>query len=71
MTDGLVLIHAFPLDARMWEAQRLGPRTIAPDLPGFGMAPAGGPTMTMADASVRCLQAAEEWAEWTTKSEER
>ena len=59
MTDGLVLIHAFPLDARMWEAQRLGSRTIAPDLPGFGMAPLGGPTMTMADAAARCLQAAD------------
>ena len=53
MTDGLLLIHAFPLDARMWEAQRLGRHTIAPDLPGFGMAPAGGRTMTMADAAAR------------------
>lgn len=59
MTDGLVLIHAFPLDARMWEGQRLGPRTVAPDLPGFGMAPAGGSTMTMAAAATRCLEVAD------------
>jgi len=59
MTDGLVLIHAFPLDARMWEGQRLGPRTIAPDLPGFGMAPPVGASMTMAAAAARCLEAAD------------
>ena len=39
MSDGLVLIHAFPLDSRMWEGQRLGSHTVTPDLPGFGMAP--------------------------------
>ncbi|MEP6758062.1 MAG: alpha/beta hydrolase [Actinomycetota bacterium] len=59
MTDGLVLIHAFPLDARMWEGQRLGTRTVAPDLPGFGMAPAAGSTMTMAAAATRCIEAAD------------
>lgn len=36
----LVLVHAFPLDARMWDAQfhaLYGDyRVIAPDLPGFG-----------------------------------
>jgi pimeloyl-ACP methyl ester carboxylesterase len=57
MNDGVLLIHAFPLDARMWEAQRLGPATLAPDLPGFGMAPSGGPVMTMAAAAARCLEA--------------
>jgi pimeloyl-ACP methyl ester carboxylesterase len=57
MSDGLLLIHAFPLDGRMWEAQRLGPHTVAPDLPGFGMAPSAGPTMTMAAAAARCLGA--------------
>jgi 3-oxoadipate enol-lactonase len=59
MSDGLLLVHAFPLDARMWEAQRLGATTVAPDLPGFGMAPAAGPTMTMALAAERCVQAAD------------
>jgi pimeloyl-ACP methyl ester carboxylesterase len=59
MSDGLLLIHAFPLDGRMWEGQRLGPHTVAPDLPGFGMAPSAGPTMTMASAAERCLEAAD------------
>ena len=44
MSDGLLLVHAFPLDARMWEQQRLGATTIAPDLPGFGMTASAGPT---------------------------
>jgi 3-oxoadipate enol-lactonase len=59
MSDGLLLVHAFPLDARMWEQQRLGAATIAPDLPGFGMTASGGPTMTMALAADHCLQAAD------------
>jgi pimeloyl-ACP methyl ester carboxylesterase len=57
MSDGLLLVHAFPLDARMWERQRFGATTVAPDLPGFGMAASAGPTMTMALAAERCLQA--------------
>jgi pimeloyl-ACP methyl ester carboxylesterase len=36
----VVLVHAFPLDGRMWEAQRRGlgalTRVLVPDLPGFG-----------------------------------
>ena len=59
MSDGLLLIHAFPLDARMWEGQRLGPRTVAPDLPGFGMAPSAGSTMAMSAAATRCVEAAD------------
>jgi pimeloyl-ACP methyl ester carboxylesterase len=59
MSDGLLLVHAFPLDARMWEQQRLGATTVAPDLPGFGMTPSAGPTMTMALAADHCLQAAD------------
>jgi pimeloyl-ACP methyl ester carboxylesterase len=59
MSDGLLLVHAFPLDARMWEGQRSGPTTVAPDLPGFGMAPTGGPTMTMTLAADHCLRAAD------------
>jgi pimeloyl-ACP methyl ester carboxylesterase len=40
----LVLLHAFPLDRRMWQPQ-LGPlaavaRVLTPDLPGFGDSPA-------------------------------
>ena len=40
MTDGLLLIHAFPLDARMWSAQMDRRNVVAPDLPGFGSGPA-------------------------------
>jgi pimeloyl-ACP methyl ester carboxylesterase len=40
MTDGLLLLHAFPLDASMWEPQisALGDeiQVVAPDFPGFG-----------------------------------
>jgi pimeloyl-ACP methyl ester carboxylesterase len=58
MTDGLLLVHAFPVDAQMWSAQRLGARTIAPNLPGFGGAdPAPGGVMTMAVAARSCLDA--------------
>jgi pimeloyl-ACP methyl ester carboxylesterase len=58
MTDGLLLVHAFPVDAQMWSAQRFGARTIAPNLPGFGGAdPAPGGVMTMASAARRCLDA--------------
>jgi len=47
----LVLLHAFPLSAEMWEPQLQAPptgwRVLAPDLRGFGAsggAPAAGPT---------------------------
>lgn len=59
MSEGLLLIHAFPLDARMWEGQRFGPRTVAPNLPGFGMSAPTGSTTTMAAAAQRCLEAAD------------
>jgi pimeloyl-ACP methyl ester carboxylesterase len=59
MSDGVLLIHAFPLDARMWEGQRIGSAVIAPDLPGFGMAPMAGDTMTMAIAARHCLAGAD------------
>jgi len=58
MTDGVLLVHAFPLDARMWEPQ-LGALAdavpvVTPHLPGFG-GTAGGDVMSMDDAAVRCL----------------
>jgi 3-oxoadipate enol-lactonase len=47
----LVLLHAFPLNAEMWEPQLQAPparwRVLAPDLRGFGASvdePKGGPT---------------------------
>jgi pimeloyl-ACP methyl ester carboxylesterase len=60
MSDGVLLIHAFPLDARMWEAQLLGAAVVAPDLPGFGSAPSAGEVMTMRAAATHCLAAADE-----------
>lgn len=57
MTDGLLLLHAFPLDARMWEPQlsALAPAvpTCAPHLPGFGGTPGAGAMMSMAAAAER------------------
>ena len=53
-----VLIHAFPLDLRMWDDVRtvLGEQVITPNLPGFGGAPpAGGPDLDAAAGSVLAL----------------
>ncbi len=59
MTDGLLLLHAFPLDARMWELQLSAFSgvlpVIAPHLPGFGGAQPAGETMTMGAAADRVL----------------
>src|SRR5205809_1122614 len=58
MTDGLLLIHAFPLDARMWSAQLDRRHAIAPDLPGFGASPAAtGGVLTMDVGARRCIDA--------------
>jgi pimeloyl-ACP methyl ester carboxylesterase len=55
MTDGLLLLHAFPLDASMWEAQitALGGDLIvvAPNFPGFGGAPLSGDVLSMDTAA--------------------
>lgn len=59
MTDGLLLIHAWPTDSRLWERQvddiavRLP--VVAPDLPGFGGTDGAGDIMTMASGAQRCL----------------
>jgi pimeloyl-ACP methyl ester carboxylesterase len=41
-SDPVVLLHAFPLDSRMWDGLRttFGDRLVTPELPGFGGAPA-------------------------------
>jgi pimeloyl-ACP methyl ester carboxylesterase len=63
MTTGLLLIHAFPLDAGMWEPQltSLGARlpTVAPHLPGFG-GTEGPEVLTMALAAGHCAEALDE-----------
>lgn len=61
MMDGLLLLHAWPLDARMWAPQRaaLPPElpVVAPDHPGFGSAPLAGPVTTMEACARRALEA--------------
>ena len=63
MTTGLLLIHAFPLDARMWEPQlgAFGARlpVVAPHLPGFG-GTTGPEVLTMGAAAAHCLRALDE-----------
>ena len=60
MTDGLLLIHAFPLDARMWDEQLTALADVVPvvavDLPGFGGTPLQGDVTTMAIAARRCVE---------------
>lgn len=64
MADGLLLLHAFPLDSWMWrsqiEALSPGPTVVAPDLPGFGSAPPAGEVMTMDAAADRAVAALDE-----------
>lgn len=59
MMDGLLLVHAFPMDSRMWQGQGgLASHVVTPDLPGFGGSePAPGGVLTMASAASRCLEA--------------
>jgi pimeloyl-ACP methyl ester carboxylesterase len=63
VTTGLLLIHAFPLDAQMWEPQvgALEGRVpvAAPHLPGFGGTD-GPDVLTMGIATERCLAAMDE-----------
>jgi 3-oxoadipate enol-lactonase len=63
VTTGLLLIHAYPLDARMWEPQlgSLGARlpVVAPHLPGFG-GTEGPEVLTMALAAEHCARALDE-----------
>ncbi|MCI0637365.1 MAG: alpha/beta hydrolase [Actinobacteria bacterium] len=61
MTDGLLLLHAWPVDARMWEPQRgalpADLTVVAPDLPGFGGAELAGDVTTVAAAAAAALPA--------------
>ena len=51
MPDGLLLLHAFPLDATMWEPQvkAVGGEVtvVTPNFPGFGGTPGVGPITRM------------------------
>ena len=64
MTDGLLLIHAFPLDARMWDPQVRAFRgrvpVVAPNLPGFGGTALPSGTLSMAAAAQTCIRAMDE-----------
>jgi pimeloyl-ACP methyl ester carboxylesterase len=59
MPDGILLLHAWPLDARMWEPQLAAlpndVRVVAPNLPGFGDSEPAGAVMTMRAAAERAL----------------
>lgn len=61
MTNGLLLLHAWPLDARMWDGQRstlpAGIGVAAPHHPGFGGSASAGEVMTMGAAADRALAA--------------
>lgn len=65
MPAGLLLLHAFPVDASMWQPQiddlGVSMPIVAPNLPGFGGAPGVGPVTSMeamADAGVEAAKAA-------------
>lgn len=64
MPDGLLLLHAWPLDARMWEAQRSalpsGLSVAAPNHPGLGGSPPAQGVTTMRAGAERALGAMEE-----------
>jgi 3-oxoadipate enol-lactonase len=60
MSNGLLLLHAFPLDASMWTPQlsefRGKVAVVAPNLPGFGGSPSGGDVTTMDLAADRAAE---------------
>jgi 3-oxoadipate enol-lactonase len=65
MTDGVLLLHPFPLDASMWEPQvsvfQAELLLTAPNFPGFGGTPVPGKVVHMddaADAAAEATQAA-------------
>jgi pimeloyl-ACP methyl ester carboxylesterase len=62
MTDGLLLLHAWPLDASMWERQiaEVGGTVAlaAPNLPGFGGTALSDQTLTMDAAADAAAEAA-------------
>lgn len=61
MADGLLLLHAWPLDARMWEPQQAAVRNglpvAAPNHPGFGGSELVGAVTTMEACAQRAMSA--------------
>lgn len=62
MTDGVLLIHGWPMDASMWdqqvEALAGDLAVVAPHMPGFGGTPSAGPIMSMDAAAAAAAGAA-------------
>ena len=62
MTNGLLLLHAWPLDASMWEGQIAALESdvaiSAPNHPGFGGAPLSQASLTMDAAADAAAEAA-------------
>ena len=60
--DGILFLHAFPLDARMWAPQRAAfaqeTKVVAVTLPGFGGTAAAGQVMPMEAAAEKAAVAA-------------
>jgi pimeloyl-ACP methyl ester carboxylesterase len=60
MTDGILFIHGWPLDGRMWEPQLSAFSgswpVAAPHMPGFGGTPGSGPVMAMSSAATRTIE---------------
>jgi pimeloyl-ACP methyl ester carboxylesterase len=60
MADGLILMHAFPLDSSMYDRQfeafSARTRTLAPNFPGFGGSEPEGDVMTMDEAADRVAE---------------
>lgn len=63
MADGLLFLHAWPLDGTMWEPQarplRHDVAVVAPSYPGFGgTVPTGRRILTMDEAAEACVDLA-------------
>lgn len=60
MADGLILMHAFPLDSSMYDRQFDAfidrTRVLAPNFPGFGASEPEGEVMTMDEAADRVVE---------------
>jgi pimeloyl-ACP methyl ester carboxylesterase len=64
VTDGVLFLHAWPLDGSLWDPQvaSLGGAvaSVAPSFPGFGGTPGAGSVMTMDAAADAAMAAADE-----------